>query len=144
MEAGILKVFITGWRVTSDFSLKVLEEDTRIAITCNAISQGHHGDTMIKKDEVMLTVLSKWMYIHFSWPLQQNTIICILSFLRVCCLSVWSFHSENSRWLWVNGTCLNLALTHNCRKWHFAKMCPPCCTKDKTLVSAEKNCIQST
>ena len=48
-----------GWRVTSDFSLKVLEDDTRIAITCNAISQGHHGDTMMKKAEVMLTVLSK-------------------------------------------------------------------------------------
>ena len=51
-----------GWRVTSDFSLKVLEDDTRIAITCNAISQGHHGDTMMKKAEVMLTVLSKWIY----------------------------------------------------------------------------------
>ena len=52
---------ILGWRVTSDFSLKVLEEDTRIAITCNAISQGHYGDTMMKKAELMLTVLSKWM-----------------------------------------------------------------------------------
>ena len=64
------KVFFmfAGWRVTSDFSLKVLEDDTRIAITCNAISQGHHGDTMMKKAEVMLTVLSKWMYTHTKLP----------------------------------------------------------------------------
>ena len=54
-------LIFAGWRVTSDFSLKVLEEDTRIAITCNAISQGHFGDTMMKKAELTLTVLSKWM-----------------------------------------------------------------------------------
>ena len=71
-----------GWRVTSDFSLKVLEDDTRIAITCNAISQGHHGDTMMKKAEVMLTVLSKWMYTHtiLSCLRQSSTIIICIFF----------------------------------------------------------------
>ena len=49
----------TGWRVTSDFNLDIMEEDSKIAITCNAVSHGHHGDTMISKAEKMLTVLSK-------------------------------------------------------------------------------------
>lgn len=49
----------TGWRVTSDLSLNIVEEDTAIIITCNAISQGHYGDSMIKKDELVLTVLSE-------------------------------------------------------------------------------------
>ena len=50
---------VTGWRVTSDFSLSIMEEDTAITITCNAISHGHYEDTLIKKDELTLTVLSK-------------------------------------------------------------------------------------
>ena len=49
----------TGWRVTSDFSLTVMEDDTTIALSCNAISQGHHGDTLMKQAEKLLTVLSK-------------------------------------------------------------------------------------
>ena len=49
----------TGWRVTSDFSLSIMEEDSAIAITCNAISRGHYGDTLIKKAEVTVVVLSK-------------------------------------------------------------------------------------
>ena len=70
-----------GWRVTSDFSLKVLEDDTRIAITCNAISQGHHGDTMMKKAEVMLTVLSKWIYtIHSTYSVWKFQKMSHLSF----------------------------------------------------------------
>ena len=88
-----LKIFwlsmliFAGWRVTSDFSLKVLEEDTRIAITCNAISQGHFGDTMMKKAELTLTVLSKWMNtlqtrqglwktsVNLPWYLSRGTIL---------------------------------------------------------------------
>ena len=78
-----------GWRVTSDFSLKVLEDDTRIAITCNAISQGHHGDTMMKKAEVMLTVLSKWIYTihstHSVWksPKMSHFNFSILPFFGI-------------------------------------------------------------
>ena len=49
----------TGWRVTSDFALNVMDEDTEIAVTCNAISHGHHGDTMLRKAEKLLTVLRK-------------------------------------------------------------------------------------
>ena len=49
----------TGWRVTSDLILKVMEEDAEIAVTCNAISHGHHGDTMLRKAERLLTVLRK-------------------------------------------------------------------------------------
>ena len=50
--------------MTSDFSLSIMEEDVAISITCNAISHGHYDDTLIKKDELTLTVLSK--YLHFN------------------------------------------------------------------------------
>ncbi len=49
----------TGYRVTSDINLAVMEDDSEIALTCNAISRGHHGDTMMRKAEQLLTVLSK-------------------------------------------------------------------------------------
>ncbi len=49
----------TGWRVTSDLSLDIMEDDSSIAVTCNAISRGHHKDTLVKKDEIRLIVLSK-------------------------------------------------------------------------------------
>ena len=57
----------TGWRVTSDFALNVMDEDTEIAVTCNAISHGHHGDTMLRKAETLLTVLRKCqlLFIYF-------------------------------------------------------------------------------
>ena len=57
----------TGWRVTSDFALNVMDEDTEIAVTCNAISHGHHGDTMLRKAETLLTVLRKCqlLFVYF-------------------------------------------------------------------------------
>ncbi len=49
----------TGYRVTSDLNLAVMEDDSEIALTCNAISHGHLGDTHMKKTEKLLSVLSK-------------------------------------------------------------------------------------
>ena len=59
----------TGWRVTSDFSLNIMEDDTAISLTCNAINQGHHGDIMLKKDELNLTVLSKLLFLLLDFLL---------------------------------------------------------------------------
>ena len=53
--------------MTSDFSLSIMEEDVAITITCNAISHGHYDDTLIKKDELTLTVLSKYTLISVLW-----------------------------------------------------------------------------
>ena len=50
----------TGWKVTSDFALKIMEEDQDISISCKAISRGHYGDSMIGEDQIQLTVLSKF------------------------------------------------------------------------------------
>lgn len=50
---------LPGWDVTSDLQLEVGQTDSTIAITCLALSLGHHGDTMTEKAEREVIVLSK-------------------------------------------------------------------------------------
>ena len=48
-----------GWDVTSDLQLQVGAKDSRIAVTCLAVSRGHFGDAMTERAEKEIVVLSK-------------------------------------------------------------------------------------
>ena len=48
-----------GWDVTSDLQLEVGERDSRLALTCLAVSRGHFGDAMAERAEKEVVVLSE-------------------------------------------------------------------------------------
>ena len=53
--------------VTSDLDLEVRESDSRISVTCMALSSGHYGDTMTRKAEKEIVVLSKFRTEYYSY-----------------------------------------------------------------------------
>ena len=48
-----------GYDVTSDLSLDIGANVSRIAVSCNAVSRGHYDDAMVKRAEKEIVVLSK-------------------------------------------------------------------------------------
>ena len=49
----------TGRDVTSDLRLNIEANDSKIAVSCLAVSRGHFGDVMTKQAEAEILVLSK-------------------------------------------------------------------------------------
>ena len=48
-----------GWTVSSELRWTVGVNDTRIAVSCRAVSEGHFGQALVEKDDREIIVLSK-------------------------------------------------------------------------------------
>ena len=68
-----------GWDVTSDLQLEVGAKDSRIAITCLAVSRGHFGDAMSERAEKELVVLSEWIILFQGPALQLDPLLVLKS-----------------------------------------------------------------